>query len=1849
MNKEKHMMKMKITKIIILLIATVMMLGMVGAVSATPTLSVVVPTTEINVGETITVPVIMNESLPFTSFKIHISNEQDGAIITVSGSEVDGEFIMTKGIASGSYEFNSGESLSSQYVAYARTNEYSKENFTLFYLDIKITEKPVLLVPIVLTITEYYNVSKENQADLVTVQEAVVKVQRQADVASYPEAVDIPSTLSYGDTGTLSAVVYNQYNEVMNGAQVTWTSSNPECLSIDASTGTYQVIGCSVSPVTVSVSCGDGENLPTVTYEIHLVKSTPVLSDFVVSLDLSEDIVYDGTAKEVTLTPVSGKDGFGTVTVKYNGAYDVPVSVGSYIVTAELSEGTNYNASTFELGTLNITGKSIAEPVLGTNLTYTGALQTVPLEQSPFYDITGETTAVAAGVYTVSVVLNDSANMMWADGTNGEFTYVWEITPRDIAQTRLSLTGDFTYDGNGHAPTVCITDGGIELSTNDYIYGGDLQNVTAGFHVLSLFGQNNYTGEITAEWKIKQAVPSVENISCTIPSGIIYDGEEHAVTVSEANGVYGLGTISVYYNGDAKAPVAAGKYEVTASIAEGTNYTATTVPLSLGSFTILPAELSRENLTYSLDAVDYDGNEHPVIVTLKDGKTGDITVTYNGSTVAPVSAGIYQVNVSVANVANYNDTEFNLGTFTVNKAALSLDNFIITPILPASVDYDGSSKNVSVKAKDVLGIGEIIVTYNDVTTEPVALGSYLVNVTVAEGQNYTYAAFSLGTLTISGLTIIEPTISSDFVYDGTVKTPEIIESINSAGYYTVLDENKTATAAGTYTITLQLKDSVNTSWSKTTGDLKLTWTIAPKSILDAIITTSDKFVYDGDVKTPSFVLKDGDVTISSNDYEISGDISNSSAGIHYVAFQGKNNYTNVITSKWSIEKAVPTLDVIDYTIPTGIIYNGQPQGITAVLNTTYAGVGALTVSYSDSTEIPTNAGTYIVTASVVGGDNYTDETFDLGNYVILPAELTKDDLIYELTEVTYDGKEHPVTVTLEDGKTGDITVTYNDSTEVPIAAGTYQVNVTVKNVANYNDTEFNLGTFAINKAALSVENFAVKPSLTESIIFDGKEHLVTVTPQGIVGCGDISVTYNDGTAIPVAIGTYKVNITVINGQNYADAELNLGTLTITGLKIAEPTLTETQFTYDGSAKTPEIVDSTNSKDRYTVVQENLTATAAGTYTITLQLKDAANTSWSGAFGAGDLKLTWTINPTSIAGVSVSTTEETIIYDGSEKKPNFVVKSGETVLSKNDYEISGIISSFAAGNHTVTVTGKNNYTGTATGTWEIAKAAPTDDVVDFTIPSGVVYNGHPQGITAALNASYAGVGELSLKYYNGTTEEQPVNAGIYLVNATVAEGQNYTAAEFTLGNFEILRANPSVDNLTFTLPENAVYNGKMFEADCVAKEGVELGAITVVYNATPIAAGTYKVNASIAESLNFNATELTIGEFTIAKATLTSDNLTVTPELPVSYDNESGSAKPVVVTVKPGIFGNGTIKVEYGESTALPTLAGVYKVNANITAGTNYTAGTIYLGNMTVVEKVAPKFESVVITTTETNTTVTGADTVDSTNTTQISDGSGVVLKITFSDYEQESNTVSGNISAVIVQYPEKPAASPQKKAEGTTYNLTIDLGNKLTTALPEITPVYNDDVEKKVSNKLESTNTNSKKITFTGLAMMTATGDNVDDINKNITKKDGVKLTFKIPQFDLSDKEKIVVYHVSGNSVVKVYEGKPTADNGHYLITVTGSGFSSYVAGVEETTVTQSTGGSTPPVNSGGTGSGKKPTTVPTTPPTEEPTEDPTDKPDTPDVPGIDTPTEPETPATPAPVAGMILGALAVAAVLRRK
>lgn len=1080
------------------------------------------------------------------------------------------------------------------------------------------------------------------------------------------------------------------------------------------------------------------------------------------------------------------------------------------------------------------------------------------------------------------------------------------------------------------------------------------------------------------------------------------------------------------------------------------------------------------------------------------------------------------------------------------KADLEADDFIVTGL--GEFVWTGQPFAVTVEAKDS-GVGDITVTYNGASEAPTAKGTYAVNISVTGGDNYNEVAnLYLGDVKITGTVIVPPTLGTFPTYNGEVQTIALVDSANSAGMYDVFEN--TGTDAGDYTLTLTLKDTVNTEWEDADSEsITLDWKILPKSLADAVIEAT-AVTYNGEAQTPAFTVTLGDKTLTADtDYtlDVEGGIA---AGDYTVTVTGKGNYEGTASATWTIAKAVPTAEMISCEIPDDLVYTGESQTLTASVKDGIYGLGAVTLMYNGA-EAAVDAGEYAVTANVAEGTNYT--------------------------------------------------------AAVGLA----------------------VGTLTIGKADLDKDDFTLSATSAE---YNGKPQEVTVAPK-VDGVDVTAIKYNGDANAPSAKGPYTITISATGGNNYNDvADLEVGIFVITGRQVAEPAITGT-YTYTGAELTAVIEES----DDYTVTGN--TATAAGTHIVTVSLTDKANTAWKNG-RTDDLKLNWVIAPKSIAGAGVTTSTETdaFTYDGTVKVPTFIVTDGALSIAETDYSVEGDSSSAVAGKHQVTIVGQNNYTGEVKAEWQIAPAVPVIDNIDFTIPTGVVY-GQTYEVTADAAEGVVGLGEITL-LYNGTATA-PVNAGTYLVNASIAAGVNYTAAEIELGALVIAKAVPVIENITFAIPTDVVYDGKEHAATATAAEGVVgLGAIKLLYNdaeAVPVAAGTYKVNASVAAGDNYEAAVIELGELTIAKATLTKADLVITPELPVSY--EVGSAEAVVVTVKEGIFGNGTITVKYGDETEVEELAaGIYKVNATFAEGTNYTAADIYLGDMTVVATVAPGFGDIGVANDDGSHTITGGD-VDSENNTTTLESNNVQLVIAFSDMTAVSGGVKGNITGVTVIYPEAVAASP--KAGDFAYNLTINLGNKLTTLLPEMSGVYNNTVATKVSSFLGT------KATFDGLVMLTATGDNVDDINANITAGKGkIQIVFQIPKAAVSDKSKLVVYHV-GNDVKKATV-KSVADGGeNWLVTVTGNGFSSYVAGIETATTSGGNGGGSAIIIPS---SGKTPSSgdVPTETPSDEPSDDPTDVPgDVPsDIPGT-TPSEPG--KSPAPVAGMILGALAAAAVLRRK
>lgn len=149
------------------------------------------------------------------------------------------------------------------------------------------------------------------------------------------------------------------------------------------------------------------------------------------------------------------------------------------------------------------------------------------------------------------------------------------------------------------------------------------------------------------------------------------------------------------------------------------------------------------------------------------------------------------------------------------------------------------------------------------------------------------------------------------------------------------------------------------------------------------------------------------------------------------------------------------------------------------------------------------------------------------------------------------------------------------------------------------------------------------------------------------------------------------------------------------------------------------------------------------------------------------------------------------YTGSALTPSVTVTLNGNVIPSTGYDVT-YSNNVNAGTGNITVTGKNGYRGTATGTFTINKASRTisfSDVYNVVAPSGT--------ITKTATPS-AGIGDGAVSYSISSTTYATINSstgkvtaktsdGSATVTATVAEGTNYlsASASYTLYVFSTI--------------------------------------------------------------------------------------------------------------------------------------------------------------------------------------------------------------------------------------------------------------------------------------------------------------------------------------------------------------------------------------------------------------------------------------------------------------------------------
>ena len=310
-------------------------------------------------------------------------------------------------------------------------------------------------------------------------------------------------------------------------------------------------------------------------------------------------------------------------------------------------------------------------------------------------------------------------------------------------------------------------------------------------------------------------------------------------------------------------------------------------------------------------------------------------------------------------------------------------------------------------------------------------------------------------------------------------------------------------------------------------------------------------------------------------------------------------------------------------------------------------------------------------------------------------------------------------------------------------------------------------------------------------------------------------------------------------------------------------------------------------------------------------------------------------------------ENTLIYDGSnktailenklltgEKDPtiSYTLGNGQgTTLSDGSYPTN-------AGQYTasITVGGK-----TASVTYEIQKADPAANNFVFTVPGSLTYDGTAKTADIKTATNITGMGNVTVKYYQGETEVQPINAGDYKVKISVADGSNFKAAsDLTDKNWAYTIA-PITTTPTVELSGNMTYTGEKITPDVtVTIDGETLTAgtdYTITYDDN-VNAGTDAGSVTVRAKGNYGFADV-VKKFTIENADpkLSFEKPTVTTSYGTKpANNELTNKGDGVVTYQSSDNSVATVN-EKGEVTVVGV--GETTITATAAETTNYKLGT----------------------------------------------------------------------------------------------------------------------------------------------------------------------------------------------------------------------------------------------------------------------------------------------------------------------
>ncbi|MBO4582166.1 MAG: T9SS type A sorting domain-containing protein [Bacteroidales bacterium] len=635
--------------------------------------------------------------------------------------------------------------------------------------------------------------------------------------------------------------------------------------------------------------------------------------------------------------------------------------------------------------------------------------------------------------------------------------------------------GQLTYIYDGTAKTVSVTPHPGNIHTIISYDCGQAPSKVGIYTVYATTDDNNYEGYDSATLVIQK---TTAHIALTDTS-VIYDGNTHSMNVSITPA---FAEYSITYNGLTELPKNAGTYHVIVV----TNDSSVTPAYAHAVLTIQKAQA---DIIITDSVYTFNGSCQAIAyTTIPDNLY--VKTLYNNNAFVPSQSGIYSVNMEIVDTnytGNYSTT------LTIQKANANINI--------SNLQHTFSGRPAEAVITTTPGNVNYQIRYNNDTIPPVNHGYYLVDVVITD-NNYTgsaqdtlYIAKAPATIQISGLS---------HTYDGNIHTPVVHVSPAHLNYQIEYTNHLTPVNAGTYPFRISVSDTNYEAFA----DSAL---IINKALL-ALNVTQLNHIYDG---TPKNISVSSAHNVNYN-ITYNGVSTAINAGKYIVNISvTDSNYQGSDSAVMTIEKAHAWFDVSD----TALAYNGLAQEPAISVTPSFV---LYNITYNTLPTPPVNAGTYLTHIHVTDTANvYGDTAFDF-HIMEITAEITIADTIQ-----TYDGQEKNISVN-SNNVNYDILYTQHGDTVIPVNAGVYDVEITV-NQANYIPTRI-----YTSLTILPAEAIITFVSDTMVYIYDStaKQAEVITRPDGL----NVLITYNGDTALPVQIGTYIVEATVMDNNYTGSAE-----------------------------------------------------------------------------------------------------------------------------------------------------------------------------------------------------------------------------------------------------------------------------------------------------------------------------------------------------------------------------------------------------------------------------------------------------------------------------------------------------------------------------------------------------------------------------------------------------------------------------------------------------------------------------------------------------------------------------------------